>query len=317
MTRDRHEISQLLDRLASGWASGDLSVMTGGFTDDAQLISAQHGRVVTGQAIMCALAMDGGGGPFAHRTSNRYIGIDGTQAAISFYLFGLLHEGDNPAFLFGATVVARLAKGDEGWRFDEIRLQVMWTRGDPRLVAHWVHMPGERGWQRGDPAPVIVSELHAPWRVLPGTAVPIRLEDALPELYARYAFAVDQNDIDLLVTTYTEDIEGGFAPLGKLSSRDAVIGMLKNFRHLAPWWQHFADVVAIEAEGDGLHARMIVGRIIPERPVDETGQTIYGAHYQLRVRREVDGWRICWSDYRPGWFTRDAVPTFDIGNPTA
>ena len=94
----------------------------------------------------------------------------------------------------------------------------------------------------------------------------------------------------------------------------AIVGQLKSFRRHWPWMQHFADVVRLELEADGRHARMIVARIVPERPADASGRALYGAHYQVRARLEDDGqWRICWTDYRPGWFTTDEIPAFDIG----
>ncbi|WP_183030085.1 hypothetical protein [Altericroceibacterium spongiae] len=40
---------------------------------------------------------------------------------------------------------------------------------------------------------------------------------------------------------------------------------------------------------------------------------------QFRVRRDNNGpWRVCWSDYRPGRFTANNPPAFDIDidNPT-
>lgn len=283
------------------------------FASGARLVSAQHGTRSGADDIVDALRPD----RFAHRASNHYIGIDGDEAATSLYLFGLMQGRGDQLFLFGATLIVRVNRWDAGWQITELRMEAMWSKGNPRLVPHWLHVPDDRGWQPGDPSPLIVSELHAPWHILPDATEPDRLEDALPELYARYAFAVDQNDIGLLVSVYAEDISGGFAPLGNFEDRDTVIGQLKSFRHLAPFWQHFADVVAIEDEGDGIHARMIVGRIVPERSTDENGAPLYGAHYQLRVRRDETGWRICWSDYRPGWFTRDNVPDFDIGNATA
>lgn len=317
MATDRAAITDLLDRLISGWASGDLDGLRPAFAPGARLVSAQHGTLTGPGEILGALGQDSRGGGFAYRTSNRYIGIDGNKAATSLYLFGLMQDSAGRPLLFGATLITRLSRGADGWQVGEMRTEVMWTKGAFHLVSHWLHVPTDRGWQPGDPSPVIVSELHAPWHILPGAAVPDALEDALPELYARYAFAVDQNDIGLLVSTYTRDISGGFVPLGNFEGRDTVIGQLKSFRHLAPFWQHFADVVAIEDEGDEAHARMIVGRIIPERSVDNAGQRIYGAHYQLRARREADGWRICWSDYRPGWFTSADLPAFDIGNASA
>ncbi|WP_342670039.1 nuclear transport factor 2 family protein [Alteromonas confluentis] len=170
----------------------------------------------------------------------------------------------------------------------------------------------------GFDAPAMVSELHAPWVVLPDVPPPDNLQEALEELYCRYAFSVDQNDMMLLKSSYSEDIAGGFAPVGNLSGREQVIGTLKNFRHLAPYWQHFAEVVRFEEEPDGQHVKLIVARIIPERPVDEAGNTVYGAHYQLRARKTSTGqWQFCWTDYRPGWFTEHSLPEFDIGNATA
>ncbi|SLN54370.1 hypothetical protein AQS8620_02402 [Aquimixticola soesokkakensis] len=301
MISDRGHIRSLLDDLTTAWACGAWGALRPDFAPDARLISAQHGARSGAGEIVDALRQD----RFAHRVSNHYIGIQRDDAATSLYLFGLMEDGGAPLFLFGMTLILRLRRSPAGWQITELRMEAMWSKGSPRLVPHWLQVPGDRGWQPGDPSPVIVSELHAPWHILPDAPVPDALEDALPELYARYAFAVDQNDIGLLVSAYAEDVSGGFAPLGNFEGRDTVIGQLKSFRHLAPFWQHFAEVVAIEDEEDGQHARMIVGRIIPERPVDRTGAPLYGAHCQLRVRRDGRRWRICWSDYRPGWFTSD------------
>ncbi|RKF21785.1 hypothetical protein D6851_07125 [Altericroceibacterium spongiae] len=317
MSGDRAVIGRLLDELATGWATGDLSKVGPAFDDRSRLISAQHGTASGTDAILAALGADTRDRGFIHRATNRYIGIDGNRAATSFYLFGLMHDGRDKAFLFGTTIIALLERVESRWRIDDIRIQAMWSKGDPQMASHWLHFPGDRGWQLGAPPPVIVSELHAPWHVLPDLPAPDDLQEALHELYARYAFAVDQNDIGLLVSAYAKDVEGGFAPLGNLSGRDEVVGMLKNFRHLAPFWQHFGEVVAVQDEGDGQHARLIIGRIVPDRPVDESGRTIYAAHYQLRAVRKGGNWHICWSDYRPGWFTQDTVPAFDIGRPTS
>lgn len=318
MQSDRHAITEIITQLATSWASGELSPLAHQLAPEATLISNQHGMVHGPAELIQALAADTQCGPFGHRLSNLYIGVHECRAAASAYLFGLMQDRENRILLFGATLVTQFARMNQEWRASEVRLSVNWARGDKELVSHWLHTPSDVGWQPGDPAPVIVSELHAPWRVLPQAPVPERLDEALSELYVRYAFAVDQNDIGLLVSAYTEDIEGGFTPLGNLEGRDNVIGLLKSFRHLAPFWQHFADVLRVEAEGDGRHARMIVGRLIPERSLDEQGRAIYGAHYQIRARREADGqWRICWSDYRPGWFTECSVPAFDIGQATA
>ncbi|MGR3376524.1 nuclear transport factor 2 family protein [Salipiger abyssi] len=238
----------------------------------------------------------------------------------SFYAFGLLRDRTDATqgLLFGATVVLRLARVATGWQIAHIRLSSAWMRGADRLAAHWLLPSSDAGWQVGDPPPVLVSEIDSPWALQPIGPPPGDLHAAISELYSRYSFAIDQGDIGLLISAYTPDIAGGFAPMGQFAGRHAVIGQLRSFRRHWPWMQHFADLVRVEAEPDGRHARAIVGRIVPEQPVGPDGRKLYGAHYQLRARLEDDGqWRFCWTDYRPGWFDAETVPAFDIGNSTA
>lgn len=316
---ERAVLQQQIDALVAAWANGCLHEQRQRLAEQLALVSNQHGRLVGAAACVQALQADTRNGPMACcRLSNRYLAIHEDLAVGSLYLFGQLAQGTGSGLLFGATLVLQLKRSGTGWLLDELRIDVPWTRGDRSAASHWQHLPSNSGWQPGDPAPAIVSELHAPWRRVPQAAPSACLEEAAAELYARYAFAVDQSDIDLLAGCYSEDIHGGFMPLGALSGRDTVVGMLKQFRQLAPFWQHFADVLWVREEGDGCHAQVIVGRIVPERAQDASGRALYGAHYQLRIRKVAqDPWRICWSDYRPGWFTADDIPAFDIGQVTA
>lgn len=270
--------------------------------------------------MLGVLAADGRQGPCTLRTSNHYAAHRGETGVASFYAFGLLRDRTDATqgLLFGATVVLRLARVATGWQIAHIRLSSAWMRGADRLAAHWLLPSSDAGWQVGDPPPVLVSEIDSPWALQPIGPPPGDLHAAISELYSRYSFAIDQGDIGLLISAYTPDIAGGFAPMGQFAGRHAVIGQLRSFRRHWPWMQHFADLVRVEAEPDGRHARAIVGRIVPEQPVGPDGRKLYGAHYQLRARLEDDGqWRFCWTDYRPGWFDAETVPAFDIGNSTA
>lgn len=314
---DNHNVAQLIASFSHAWMTGQFAAIAPALNASTTLVSHQHGMQRGCAAITAALSKDTAAGQITGRTSNSFVAIDKNQAACSLYLFGSLNEPNNEPFQFGATLLFELKKTSlSDWCFEIIRLAINWTSGPaPDGLKYWGKLPQQQGWQFGDRPPVIVSELHSPWQRLPAASPPDELKVALQDLYNRYAFAVDQNDIALLATTYTEDVHGGFAPMGYLNGREAVIGMLKSFRHLAPFWQHFADVVKVERENAPQYARMIVARIIPQYPVDQNGNKIYGAHYQLRVRMEEDAqWRICWSDYRPGWFYADELPEFDIGN---
>jgi ketosteroid isomerase-like protein len=311
----RPELATLQDGFFASWSRGQWQDLIPSLAEDAMLTSSQHGEG-RGEADWRRLLAGDASALVWMRTSNHatLLGRDG-QAASSAYVIGLFGRG-RQHLLFGASVVLRFQfrEPDSRWSLISARINVNWCKGELPLVSHWRMPPSDAGWQLGDAPPVIVSELDSPWALI-GDALPqADTKAAVRELYSKYSWAIDQGDIALLSDCYTNDAAGGFSPMGPLQGRHAIVGQLKSFRRHWPWMQHFADLVRLELEADGRHARMIVARIIPERPADETGRALYGAHYQIRARREDDGqWRICWSDYRPGWFTDGDAPTFEIG----
>ncbi|MFJ2689154.1 nuclear transport factor 2 family protein [Pseudomonas sp. NPDC087336] len=311
----RSALTSVMDDFFAAWSDGEWQMLTPSLAKTAKLKSSQHGEG-RGVAEWRSLLAADASALLWMRTSNHAIvvGRNG-QAVTSAYVYGLFGRGEQ-RLLFGASVVLRFQfDGTDGlWMMADARINVNWCKGDLPLAAHWRMLPGDAGWELGDAPPVIVSELDSPWALI-GNALPqADVEVAVRELYSKYSWAIDQGDIALLSDCYTDDAAGGFAPIGPLQGRHAIVGQLKSFRRHWPWMQHFADVVRLELEPDGQHAQMIVARIIPERPADSQGRSLYGAHYQIRARREDDGrWRICWSDYRPGWFTTAEAPAFEIG----
>lgn len=310
----RITLSTLRENFFTAWSQGDWHSLVPHLSMDAKLSSSQHGDG-QGKAEWGHLLANDAALLAWMRTSNHaiVIGKDGNAVASS-YVIGLF-EREQQQFLFGASVILRFQFSEStGWLLCDIRIQVNWCKGNLVLAAHWRLPPSDAGWQLGDVTPVIVSELDSPWALIRNEELQTDIEGAVRQLYSKYAWAIDQGDITLLSDSYTEDAAGGFTPMGKLQGRHEIIGQQKSFRRHWPWMQHFADVLRIELEDDGQHARMIVGRIIPERPMDEAAHMLYGAHYQLRTRLESDNqWRICWFDYRPGWFSAENVPKFEIG----
>ncbi|MFM0616307.1 nuclear transport factor 2 family protein [Paraburkholderia nemoris] len=313
----RQNIQEIVDAFFVGWCRRDWGRAKPAIAPHAELWSSQHGDAVGPDGFEQALAGDTACGPVWFRTSNRYIGGRAELAVASAYVFGLLRHGTS-SLLFGATVVMTFRCTVDGtWLLTTVRLAINWQQGNTALVSHWHNPPEPHGWQLGDAPPVLVSELDSPWSVVRDSILHGSIEDTVTELYSKYSWAIDQGDIALLSDCFSEEAAGGFAPMGALSGRHAIIGQLKSFRRHWPWMQHFADVVRVELEQGDTYARMIVARVIPERPVDATGRALYGAHYQIRARLEPDRqWRICWSDYRPGWFAENDLPEFDIGRTT-
>ncbi len=311
----RSTLTTVVDDFFAAWSDAEWQALAPSLAKTATLQSSQHGEGRGLDDWRRLLSTDTSALLWL-RTSNHsiVIGRNG-QAAASCYVYGLFGRG-RQRLLFGASVVLRFRHHETNghWILTSAYINVNWCRGDLALAAHWRMYPSDSGWELGDAPPVIVSELDSPWALIRDALPQSDAEVAVRELYSKYSWAIDQGDIALLSDCYTGDAAGGFAPMGPLQGRHAIVGQLKSFRRHWPWMQHFADVVRLKLEPDRRHAQMIVARIIPEQPVDAHGHALYGAHYQIRARLEDDGqWRICWTDYRPGWFTNADVPAFDIG----
>jgi len=311
----RTKVTTVIDQFIAGWTTAQWENIDGTIAQDVTLLSGQHGNITSIEALRESLELESNLLSWV-RKSNHATVIDQqvTQAISSQYLIGLF-EKENRQFLFGASATFEFAINNQNEALlTKIKFQANWYKGDATLAQHWKYLPSDDGWTLGDPDPAIVSELDAPWNLIQSRQPQSDIKNAIAESYSKYSWAIDQNDISLLSDSYTPDAKGGFSPMGKLNGRHSIIGQQKNFRRHWPWMQHFADVLRIDLDQDGQHANMIVGRIVPETLLTAHSDKVYGAHYQLRVRLDEDGeWRICWFDYRPGWFTSTTVPEVEIG----
>lgn len=291
-----------LDRLIQGWACDEWQYANAMFTDDCVFHSSAHGDARGSDAIAAMLRRDHASGAILTvQTTNHYAaGLD-REGVLSGYAYGERTEGA-ARLTFGATMTGRLCEEGGRWRFSELRLSVNWLDGDTSLTPGWKAPAGDLGWQVGDAAPTIVSEMDSPWSRLPAPSIEGDLNQQLAETFSRYAWAIDQGDIALLATCFTADAAGDFPPLGHLKGRHHIIGHLKSFRQLWPWMQHFGRPLLMEIDPAGTSARMVIGRVIPQRPSTPEGLNLYGAQYELTLRREQSLWKIEWFDYRSGWF---------------
>jgi len=292
-----------LDTFAEAWTVGDRGTLAALFTPKSALHSSAHGDVRGAADIASLFGADlDPERPLTLVTTNQYVGGDDDRAVLTSYLYAITPEGDPKPATFGGRLVADLSRHGADWRFDVLRLSIPWTDGDGTRFAKWT-VPGREGWKPGDAAPAIVSELDSPWaRGIPELD-PDDLEQQLADFYPRYSWAMDQGDFALLRGCFTEDVYGTFLPMGDLKGRHEVIGQMKSFRRLWPWMQHFGRTLKMTIGESGTTAHLLVGRIIPQRPTAPSGEDLYGAHYELDLRREDGTWRISRFEYDEGWVT--------------
>jgi len=247
-------------------------------------------------------------GPFAEGeklsldATNVYLAGTERHARASAYLAVKLQGGTRLAF--GAILVVDLAKtaSHSGWTVSAVKLQITWVEGATTQRPSWSFPDHNRVWQVGDPLPVIVSEVDAPWHVYSESVLRPDEARGVADTYARYSWGIDQADFGLLASCYTEDAAGTFRPMGPLSGRHAILGVLKDFRRAWPVMQHHGEVLGSIIEGD--RAAIIVGRLIPQAGQQDGA---YGAYYPMRLVRDGSKWRIRWTEYRPGWFNRSTI----------
>lgn len=308
---DRVDIDQLINRFLEHWESGGWEAARELFSDDCELVASHLPDCTGAIAIAEGLKADRSRfETFELRASNRYIGGMDDEGVFSLYVFGVAATGNTQGgILFGMTLTGKASKNAEGWQLTQLRIALNWTKGNVILANHWTLPPGDRGWSIGDPAPTIVSELDSPWRLIPNSTFEEDSLTSVAQTYSRYSWALDQADMGLFAGCFTDDAAGDFNPMGIIEGRHSIVSTFKEFRRPWPWMQHFADVLKIsvnEAEGT---AKMIVGRIVPERSHLDDGSPLYGAHYRMHLRRQREGfWQITWSEYHPGGFSTSDAP---------
>ncbi len=280
--------------------------------DTVKLRSSHKGTLYGKNALITALREDTSGEKHLNLvTSNYYAAAneEGT-AMVSAWLYGEVTPGGkyNPVALFGAVLRLTLNAGPDGWKLTEVLISISWVEGDSKCLDNW-HLPaGQQGWRPGDAPPVLVSELDSPWHCIPNNQIKATEKEQIEESYSRYSWGIDQNDFSQFSTCYTVDACGQFPPLGPLNGLHSIVGSLKEFRCHWPWMQHFGVPLKITLGEDGKTAEMWVGRLIPGQIINENGETMYGAHYRIELRKEEDLWKFSWSEYVPGWFTEQNPP---------
>lgn len=291
---------ETIEAMLTALRSGDVARICM-LVDQSATAETSHYGSLSGSAAIAGMF-----GPFTGTQnvellfSNVYLAGDLTAARASGYLAGEI--AGETQLAFGAVFIADLNRDrhDTAWRVTGIKLQLTWIEGERTLRPQWTFPKFERVWTVGDPLPIIVSEVDAPWHVYPSNLLRAGDTRDVADTYARYSWGIDQADFGLLTGCYTEDASGTFRPMGALSGRHTIIGVLKDFRRAWPMMQHHGEVLGSMIDGD--QAAIIVGRLIPQ-----AGQRsgFYGAYYPMRLRRHGSLWRISWSEYRPGWFSRD------------
>ncbi|EON3349731.1 nuclear transport factor 2 family protein [Yersinia enterocolitica] len=308
----RKEALSFLEYFRRGWETGGWSDSEHYFAKGMSLRSSHKGMINGLEAVISAFAKDTESGSALNLVTSNYYAADDGQglAMVSAYLYGEICPTVryNPSAMFGAVVRVTLKIEANAWKIAELLVNISWAEGSTRYFPDWKLPPGEKGWRPGDAPPALVSELDSPWACIPENKIKSTEVEQIEEAYSRYSWGIDQNDFGQFRTSYTEDAQGLFPPLGPLSGLHSIVGSLKEFRRHWPWMQHYGVPLKITLASDGKTAEMWTGRLIPGQFKNARGECMYGAHYRIELRKENGLWKFTWSEYVPGWFSQENMP---------
>lgn len=119
-----------------------------------------------------------------------------------------------------------------------------------------------------------------------------RLE--IQDLFARYSFAIDDRDFDVLDTVFTPDATIDYSETG---GAKGTVGEIKAWLPIAmerfPMFQHMVATTKLTLEGDKATSRTILFNPMTYRKPDGEDQVFFiGLWYRDELVRTPDGWRI-------------------------
>lgn len=302
---ERDKIVAKIDSFLAAWQEGNRTAIQEQFTADAVFESSAHGLYSSNIEISEELVNKLPADSSLLFSSNHYVAHipDTCRYVVTFYVYGIVRRTHTDALVFGATATGHIKATEARLHFTDIKFSVNWLEGNTSLLSGWKQPRGNRYWQPGDPEKVIVSELDAPWHLYRNLTEPGSEEELVKQSYARYSWAIDQADFTLLGQQFSADAYGNFTPMGELSGKHQIIATMKEFRQPWPWMQHFGEGLKVDFNPDKTQATLIVGRLIPQQYLTVLDARKYGAHYQLKMIKTDNTWKIKYFSYNPGWFS--------------
>ncbi|NDZ97618.1 nuclear transport factor 2 family protein [Streptomyces sp. SID6673] len=140
--------------------------------------------------------------------------------------------------------------------------------------------------------------------------------EAIKQLKYRYLRALDTKDWEVFEGTLTPDVTGDYGSSLKFTTRDELVGFMRESVGPAVITEHRVAHPEIDVEGDEATGRWYLqDRVIVP---DFKFMLIGAAFYEDRYRRTDEGWRICGTGYDRTYEAKmslDDVPSFalDVG----
>ncbi len=188
---------------------------------------------------------------------------------------------------------------EDGWKIAKIKYDLDWQWGNNYFVKDWTLIDYSR---YAGHKPVILSELDAPWRVIPEADYAGTDEEQIADAFTLYAWGLDVADSMLALASCTDDVILRAVQRDLVGAKEFVI-FLKSLSHKEAALQHACKVRNVKIDGDSatmeawrVELNRMSGKGITRHNVDHAAFT---AVYYCHLRKEDGAWKLCDFDYKP------------------
>lgn len=267
MRNDRLEINEKLQTFIEAWESGKTDCIDETMVEAPFTNFSIFGPVYSREILKCRLRDSGRSVvPSQFGLSNQVCRVKGSRAQQSAVLTGVFADGVREDYRFCGMFVNSYVRTEEGWRISSLDFDLMedntaavtfdkkkriyrTKRGSKELaLPEWNLIEDEAEVYNGCRLPSICGELQAPWLVIPEPPEDMTDEEAIRDLFYRYAFAVDQRTVSLLTDIFVDGAAMKLSTYGEFGREKGIQSLRWLKSRLGPRGQHVADFTHIRMD---------------------------------------------------------------------
>ncbi len=212
-------------------------------------------------------------------------------------------KGEWKSCQFIFNIAVKLHKEENGWCFNEVRLDLCDITGDfDEFFADWYMEENKAHWSAGVHLPMISGELDGVGQRSDVSIDILSDEEQIAEVFSRYAFGMDSLAFQYMDEVLSDDVLINMAPFGTMDKRTA-LQSLKLHRSSSKYWTHPGLVENIRIHDDVADVRIwrMGGHKQRTDPLVLTKENIKDryacARYEIQMRKEKGRWKLCREDY--------------------
>lgn len=298
MNDNRLEIYEKFSSYVRAWESGMVELLDAVLEKKTFIQTSILGSFYSRDAFKGRLKESRNNLEFSEFEITNYVcRIDGDIAQQYAAISGKTSDGIREDYQFCGAFVNKFVRMENGWRisessFDLLDDNTVYCRFDDNgtfrktkkktefAAPNWHLIWDDVAVYDGCRLPVILGELQAPWYVI-ACNEQMADEDAVKELFYRFAFAVDMSSLSLLVDILADNVSFKSIVLGECEKENGLQAIKGIKRTIGQRGQHLAYFTKLNVDEDEAEA-----------VIQCKSPGIINGIYVMKAVKENEEWRI-------------------------